>query len=87
MTHQWQERPRPARLECRYEFENYAALSDFLDNAAGISEREGLYPDISFGRDYVNVTIHAEESSSAVEDRQRRFAAMLDELRPAAQSA
>lgn len=87
MTHQWQERPRPARLECRYEFDNYAALSDFLDNAAGISEREGLYPDISFGRDYVNVTIHADESSSALEERQHRFAALLDELRPVAQSA
>ena len=83
MNHQWQERPRPARLERRYEFDNYAALSDFLDNAAGISEREGLYPDISFGRDYVNVTIHADESGSALEERQRRFAVLLDELRPA----
>jgi pterin-4a-carbinolamine dehydratase len=86
MNHQWQERPRPARLECRFEFENYAALSDFLDNAAGISEREGLYPDISFGRDYVNVTIHADDSDSALEERQRRFAALLDELRPAGAS-
>ncbi|MGD8843472.1 MAG: 4a-hydroxytetrahydrobiopterin dehydratase [Gammaproteobacteria bacterium] len=86
MNHQWQERPRPARLECRYEFENYAALSDFLDSAAGISEREGLYPDISFGRDYVNITIHADESSSTLKQRQRRFAALLDELRPAGSS-
>lgn len=83
MNHHWQERPRPARLERRFEFENYAALSDFLDSAAGISEREGLYPDISFGRDYVNITIHADESSSALEESQRRFAAMLDELRAA----
>jgi 4a-hydroxytetrahydrobiopterin dehydratase len=87
MNHQWQERPRPARLECRYEFENYAALSDFLDSAAGISEREGLYPDISFGRDYVNITIHADESSSALQARQRRFAVLLDELRPAGSTA
>jgi pterin-4a-carbinolamine dehydratase len=87
MNHQWQERPRPARLERRYVFENYAALSDFLDNAAGISEREGLYPDISFGRDYVNITIHADESSSALEERQHRFAALLDELSPAGLSA
>jgi pterin-4a-carbinolamine dehydratase len=87
MNHQWQERPRPARLECRYEFANYAALSDFLDEAAGISEREGLYPDMSFGRDYVNVTIHADEGSSAVAERQRRFAALLDELCPAASGA
>jgi pterin-4a-carbinolamine dehydratase len=87
MNHQWQERPRPARLECRYEFANYAALSDFLDSAAGISEREGLYPDLSFGRDYVNVTIHAEEGSRAPEERQRRFAALLDELCRAGRTA
>ncbi|MGR8919636.1 MAG: 4a-hydroxytetrahydrobiopterin dehydratase [Gammaproteobacteria bacterium] len=87
MNNQWQERPRPARLECRYQFQNYAALSDFLDNAAGISEREGLYPDISFGRDYVNITIHADECSSVLEERQRRFATLLDELRPADSSS
>jgi pterin-4a-carbinolamine dehydratase len=87
MNHQWQERPRPARLECRYEFTSYAELSDFLDSAAGISEREGLYPDISFGRDYVNVTIHADEGSAALEERQRRFAALLDALSTAGRSA
>jgi 4a-hydroxytetrahydrobiopterin dehydratase len=87
MNGQWQERARPARLERRYEFDNYAALSDFLDNAARISEREGLYPDISFGRDYVNITIHADEGGSALEERQRRFAALLDELRSAGPSA
>jgi pterin-4a-carbinolamine dehydratase len=87
MNQQWQERPRPARLERRYKFENYAALSDFLDSAAGVSEREGLYPDMSFGRDYVNVTIHAEEGATALEDRQRRFAVLLDALCPTGAAA
>lgn len=58
---QWQERTRPVRLEQRYEFPNYSALRDFLDAAAEVSEREGLYPDMGFGKDYVNVTIHIEE--------------------------
>lgn len=80
MNQQWQERPRPARLERRYQFDNYPALSDFLDEAAGISEREGVYPDLSFGRDYVNVTIHADEGSTALAQPQRRFAELLDSL-------
>ena len=67
MTHQWQERGRPARLERRYEFENYQDLRDFLDRAAELSEREGLYPDMGFGRDYVNMTIHSDETSGAPE--------------------
>jgi 4a-hydroxytetrahydrobiopterin dehydratase len=87
MNNGWQERPRPARLECRYEFKNYAALSDFLGDAAEISEREGIYPDISFGRDYVNITIHADEASSVLEVRQHRLAELLDALRPAHASA
>ena len=67
MKHQWQERGRPARLERRYEFGSYQALRDFLDQAAELSEREGLYPDMGFGRDYVNMTIHPDESSGVLE--------------------
>ena len=82
MNQQWQVKPRPARLEGRYEFENYLALRDFLDRAAELSEREGLYPDLGFGRDYVNVTIYADEGSNALAERQHRFAALLDALCP-----
>ena len=81
MKQQWQERARPARLERRYEFEDYEALRSFLDEAAELSEREGLYPDMGFARDYVNITIHAEEGSSELADKQRRFAQLLDGLR------
>lgn len=81
MNQQWQERSRPERLECRYEFENYNALRDFLDSAADISEREGLYPDMGFGKDYVNITIHADEGSTGLDEKQRRLARLLDELR------
>ena len=78
---QWQERPRPARLERRYEFENYEALRRFLDDAADLSEREGLYPDMGFARDYVNITIHADEDGRELAEKQRRFAQLLDDLR------
>jgi pterin-4a-carbinolamine dehydratase len=80
MSGNWQERNRPARLERRYEFESYDALRDFLDRAAELSEREGLYPDIGFGRDYVNMTIHLEEGETTLKDNQREFAQQLDEL-------
>jgi pterin-4a-carbinolamine dehydratase len=78
---QWQERRRPARLERRYEFDDYEALRTFLDEAAELSEREGLYPDMGFARDYVNITIHADEGSATLADKQHRFAQLLDELR------
>lgn len=80
MNGQWQERKRTARLERRYEFPDYNTLRDFLDRAADLSEEQGLYPDLGFGRDYVNVTIHAAEGEDAINDEQRRFAGMLDKL-------
>ena len=81
VNQQWRERPRPARLERRYEFESYEALRSFLDNAADLSEREGLYPDMGFTRDYVTITIHADEGSSELAEKQRRFAQLLEALR------
>jgi pterin-4a-carbinolamine dehydratase len=67
-------------LERRYEFGGYSALRDFLDQAAELSERESFYPDMGFGRDYVNVTIHAEEGSGVLSDARRQFAELLDDL-------
>lgn len=80
MDRQWEERKRPARLERRYEFPDYTSLRDFLDRAADLSEQEGLYPDLGFGRDYVNVTIHAAEGEDNISDAQWRFAELLDKL-------
>lgn len=81
MASQWQERNRPKRLEKRYEFGSYAALRDFLDAAADLSERENYYPDMGFGRDYVNITIRADEGDPAIRPAQREFAGALDSLR------
>lgn len=80
MSNQWQVRKRPNRLERRYDFPDYAALRDFLDRAADLSESEGYYPDMNFGRDYLNVTVHAEDGAEEVGENRRRFARRLDEL-------
>lgn len=80
MSNQWQERKRPPRLERRYDFPDYSALRDFLDRAADLSEREGYYPDMGFGRDYLNVTIHPDEGTEELGETKRRFAEQLDEL-------
>jgi pterin-4a-carbinolamine dehydratase len=80
MSQQWQERARPERLERRYQFVDYASLRDFLELAAELSEREGLYPDMGFGKDYVNMTIHGDEDDNTLGDQQRRLAQKLDAL-------
>ena len=80
MKNEWNERNRPNRLEKQYQFDNYDELRDFLDRAAEISEKIEYYPDMGFGKDYVNVTIHAPEDGDTVTDEQREFAAQLDAL-------
>jgi len=80
MSGEWRECIRPIRLERRYEFADYASLRDFLDLAADVSEKEGLYPDMGFGRDYVNITIHKNENSDSLGETERRLAAQLDEI-------
>ena len=79
-TDQWQERQRPLRLERRYEFPDYQTLRDFLDRAAELSEKEDFYPDMGFGKNYVNVTIHADDRDTPLTEQQHRFAEQLDEL-------
>lgn len=83
LNSEWQERKRPARLERRYNFDNFDSLRDFLDAAADLSESDGYYPDMGFGRDYVNIIIHAEEGTDSVSAAQREFATKLDALYPA----
>ena len=80
MKSQWQERARPVRLERRYEFSEYTALRDFLDQAAELSEKAGLYPDMGFGKDYLNVTIHAEPDAEELTSEAHQFAQQLDDL-------
>ncbi len=80
MAQGWQERIRPVRLEKRYEFPDYAALRNFLDLAAELSEQKDLYPDMGFARDYVNITIHLSDGEETITDDQCHFARQLDEF-------
>ncbi len=80
MSQEWQERARPVRLERRYEFKDYSTLRDFLDKAAELSEKIDLFPDMGFGSDYVNITIHLEEGVETISEMQHQFAAQLDTL-------
>lgn len=87
MHHTWTVRRRPDRLERRYEFADYASTRDFLDRVAEVCEQAGQYPDISFGRTYVNATLPlaaGEATAEASGDPEaHRLAAALDALVPA----
>jgi len=82
MVENWTERKRPLRLERRIEFDNYELTRDFLDLTGELSEREGFYPDLNFGRTHVNMTIHVEEGESTLKEAQLRFAQEVNVFAP-----
>jgi 4a-hydroxytetrahydrobiopterin dehydratase len=80
MDQPWTQRQRPDRLERRIEFEDYERTRLFLERLRELSEREGRYPDISFGRTYVNLTIRPQAEEGPVGAEEQAFAATIDDL-------
>ena len=83
MDQPWTPRPKPEqahRLERRIEFADYEATRLFLEQLNDLSEDQQRFPDISFGRTYVNLTIRPEEEDASIGDIDHRFAAAIDAL-------
>ena len=78
----WHERKRPICLEKRFEFESYKSTRDFLDKLGDHSEAIQRFPDISFGKTYVNITLRPEsdEADAVLTDADRSFAVEIDAL-------
>ena len=79
---EWQERKRPVCLERRFEFDSYSATRDFLDRLGEHSEVSQRFPDISFGRTYVNITLRPDDEGDdpQLSEADRAFAAQIDGL-------
>ena len=78
----WEKRKRPNRLERRFEFPTYDSTRDFLDRLGELSESKKIFPDISFGKTYVNITLRpeSEEEDAQVTDVENKFANEIDGL-------
>ena len=53
----WRQVSGGAAVHQRFEFDSYSQTSGFLDELAKLSEKTGIYPDLSFAKTYANVTI------------------------------
>ena len=80
MEQPWTQRPRPDRLERRIEFSDYEATRVFLERLNTLSEQQSRFPDISFGRTYVNITLRSEEEDGAIGEVDQAFAVTIDGL-------
>lgn len=86
MQTNWTERKKPARLEKRIEFNDYEQTREFLEQAADLAEKEGYYPDLSFGRTYVSVAIYSEGEVGEISGSIIDYANEMDKLAEAARN-
>ena len=77
----WTDVERPPALYRRFEFAAYAEIRAFLDRLASLSKETGLYPDLSFTRTHVNVTVYGPDGA-AVGAEEREFAARAEAIAP-----
>ena len=75
----WTEVERPPSLYRRFEFAAYPETRAFLDRLARLSKETGLYPDLSFTRTHVNVTVYG-SGGAAVDAEARKFAARAEAI-------
>jgi 4a-hydroxytetrahydrobiopterin dehydratase len=80
MDPSWTHRQRPERLERRITFDDYEPTRRFLERLEQLSAAETRYPDISFGRTYVNLTVRPLLDDGPVQPDDQAFAARIDAL-------
>lgn len=66
-------------LNRRFDFGSYAETRHFLDQMADLSRREDYYPNVSFGKTYVNISIDA-EGQAALAERNSSFTSEMEAL-------
>ncbi len=75
----WTEVEQPPLLYRRFEFAAYPEARAFLARLADLSKETGLYPDLSFSRTHVNVTVYGSDGA-AVGTEVREFVARAQAL-------
>ena len=53
----WNQRESPLRIEKRFEFEEYQKISKFMKKIDDLCKEKNIYPNISFGKNFVSITI------------------------------
>ena len=72
----WNHRDSPSRIEKRYEFEEYQTISRFLKKIDELCKEKSIYPNISFGKNFVSVSIFLD--SEEIPDNEKEFSIRLD---------
>ena len=74
----WNERESPLRIEKRFEFEQYSKISKFMEKIEKLCKEKDIYPNISFGKNFVSLSIFLENNE--VSNKEKEFSEVIDKL-------
>ncbi len=74
----WNQRKSPLRIEQRFEFEEYSKISKFMEKIDQLCKEKNMYPNISFGKNFVSVTIFLD--SEEITPPEKDFSNQIDKF-------
>ena len=72
----WNQRETPLRVEKRFGFEEYSSISKFMKKVDELCKEKNIFPNISFGKNFVSITIFL--SSENLSKIERDFSNQID---------
>ena len=72
----WNKRESPLRIEKRFEFEEYSKISKFMENIEKLCKERDIYPNISFGKNFVSLSIFLD--SKKISSKEKDFSKDID---------
>ena len=74
----WNESESPLRIEKRFEFEEYSKISKFMEKIDKLCKENDIYPNISFGTNFVSLSIFLENKK--ISDKEKDFSKDIDKF-------
>ena len=74
----WNQRESPLRIEQRFEFEEYSKISKFMEKIDQLCKEKNMYPNISFGKNFVSVTLFLD--SEEISPSENDFSSQIDKF-------
>ncbi len=66
----WNKRESPLRIEKRFEFEGYSKISKFMGEIEKLCKEKDIYPNISFGKNFVSLSIFLDNEEMSTEEKE-----------------
>ena len=74
----WNKRESPLRIEKRFEFEEYSKISKFMGKIEELCKEKDIYPNISFGKNFVSLSIFLE--TKEISSKEKEFSKDIDKF-------